>query len=163
MLWFCRWILDMKLRAWMWNKFVSSLEGWCCFVLGNVMQSPGKVHLVLEYCKGGDLSVYVQRHGSVSEATAKHFMQQLGKSYWHFCFLVLFWLTEPCFISLDNFLNVTAAGLQVLRDNNIIHRDLKPQVCLILIPFNDLLCSFSFVVVKQISVLVELIVRMVIC
>lgn len=61
------------------------------------------------------------------------------------------------------FSNVTAAGLQVLRDNNIIHRDLKPQVCLILIPFNDLLCSFSFVVVKQISVLVELIVRMVIC
>jgi serine/threonine-protein kinase ULK/ATG1 len=49
--------------------------------------------------------VYVQRHGIVPEATAKHFMQQL------------------------------AAGLQVLRDNNIIHRDLKPQVCLILIPF----------------------------
>jgi len=43
------------------------------------MQSPGKVHLVLEYCKGGDLSVYVQRHGIVPEATAKHFMQQLGK------------------------------------------------------------------------------------
>ncbi|CAL9229319.1 unnamed protein product [Arabidopsis halleri] len=49
--------------------------------------SPGKVHLVLEYCKGGDLSVYVQRHGIFPEATAKHFMQQL------------------------------AAGLQVLRDN----------------------------------------------
>jgi serine/threonine protein kinase len=25
-------------------------------------------------------------------------------------------------------LSVTAAGLQVLRDNNLIHRDLKPQV-----------------------------------
>ncbi|EOY07401.1 Kinase superfamily protein isoform 3 [Theobroma cacao] len=41
--------------------------------------------------------MYITRHGSVSEATAKHFMQQL------------------------------AAGLQVLRDNNLIHRDLKPQ------------------------------------
>ncbi|XVE96940.1 hypothetical protein REPUB_Repub02eG0267500 [Reevesia pubescens] len=41
--------------------------------------------------------MYIARHGSVREATAKHFMQQL------------------------------AAGLQVLRDNNLIHRDLKPQ------------------------------------
>ncbi|KAH1162432.1 hypothetical protein GLYMA_01G099600v4 [Glycine max] len=62
-----------------------------------INQVPGKIHLVLEYCKGGDLSLYIQRHGRVPEATAKHFMQQL------------------------------AAGLQVLRDNNLIHRDLKPQ------------------------------------
>ncbi|KAF2577736.1 hypothetical protein F2Q68_00001567 [Brassica cretica] len=64
----------------------------------DMIESPGKVHLVLEYCRGGDLSVYIQSHGSVPEATAKHFMLQL------------------------------AAGLQVLRDNNIIHRDLKPQL-----------------------------------
>ncbi|RDX80548.1 Serine/threonine-protein kinase ATG1c, partial [Mucuna pruriens] len=65
--------------------------------LHDIIQVPGKIHLVLEYCKGGDLSLYIQRHGRVPEATAKHFMQQL------------------------------AAGLQVLRDNNLIHRDLKPQ------------------------------------
>lgn len=34
---------------------------------------------MLEYCKGGDLSVYIQSHGSVPEATAKHFMLQLGR------------------------------------------------------------------------------------
>ncbi|KAH1068841.1 hypothetical protein AAZX31_03G056400 [Glycine max] len=62
-----------------------------------INQVHGKIHLVLEYCKGGDLSLYIQRHGKVPEATAKHFMLQL------------------------------AAGLQVLRDNNLIHRDLKPQ------------------------------------
>ncbi|XP_019102510.1 PREDICTED: serine/threonine-protein kinase ATG1c isoform X2 [Camelina sativa] len=73
----------------------------------DMIKSPGKVHLVLEYCKGGDLSVYVQRRGSVPEATAKHFMQQL------------------------------AAGLQVLRDNNIIHRDLKPQNLLLSTDEND--------------------------
>ncbi|XVF08170.1 hypothetical protein REPUB_Repub06bG0203000 [Reevesia pubescens] len=65
--------------------------------LHDIIEVPGKIHIVLEYCKGGDLSMYITRHGSVREATAKHFMQQL------------------------------AAGLQVLRDNNLIHRDLKPQ------------------------------------
>ncbi|EXB36713.1 Serine/threonine-protein kinase ATG1 [Morus notabilis] len=65
--------------------------------LHDIIEVPGKIHLVLEYCKGGDLSMYIQRHGRVPEATAKHFMQQL------------------------------AAGLQILRDNNLIHRDLKPQ------------------------------------
>uniref|UniRef100_A0A1J3GV99 Serine/threonine-protein kinase ATG1 n=1 Tax=Noccaea caerulescens TaxID=107243 RepID=A0A1J3GV99_NOCCA len=73
----------------------------------DMIQSPGKIHLVLEYCKGGDLSVYIQSHESVPEATAKHFMLQL------------------------------AAGLQVLRDNNIIHRDLKPQNLLLSTDDND--------------------------
>ncbi|GMH26521.1 hypothetical protein Nepgr_028364 [Nepenthes gracilis] len=65
--------------------------------LHDIVEVPGKIHLVLEYCCGGDLFVYIQRHGKVPEATAKHFMQQL------------------------------AAGLQVLREHNLIHRDLKPQ------------------------------------
>ncbi|KAK4798383.1 hypothetical protein SAY86_030709 [Trapa natans] len=58
---------------------------------------PGKIHLVLEYCRGGDLSMYIQHHGRVLEEIAKYFMQQL------------------------------ATGLHVLRENNLIHRDLKPQ------------------------------------
>ncbi|KAF9665133.1 hypothetical protein SADUNF_Sadunf16G0090400 [Salix dunnii] len=65
--------------------------------LHDIIKAPGRIHIVLEYCKGGDLSMYIQRHGRVPEATANHFMQQL------------------------------AAGLQILRDNNLIHRDLKPQ------------------------------------
>ncbi|KAK4799655.1 hypothetical protein SAY86_025020 [Trapa natans] len=65
--------------------------------LHEIIEVPGKIHLVLEYCRGGDLSVYIQRHGRVPEEIAKHFMEQLAR------------------------------GLQVLRDNNLIHRDLKPQ------------------------------------
>ncbi|XP_011000053.1 PREDICTED: serine/threonine-protein kinase ATG1 [Populus euphratica] len=65
--------------------------------LHDIIEAPGRIHIVLEYCKGGDLSMYIQRHGRVPEAIANHFMQQL------------------------------AAGLQILRDNNLIHRDLKPQ------------------------------------
>ncbi|KAK2972292.1 hypothetical protein RJ640_014350 [Escallonia rubra] len=63
----------------------------------NVME-PGKIHLVLEFCKGGDLSMFIQkRQGRIPESTAKHFMYQL------------------------------AAGLKILRDHHLIHRDLKPQ------------------------------------
>ncbi|KAK3406922.1 hypothetical protein EUGRSUZ_K03054 [Eucalyptus grandis] len=65
--------------------------------LHEIIEAPGKIHLVLEYCKGGDLSSYINRRGRVPEEIAKHYMQQL------------------------------ANGLQVLRDNNLIHRDLKPQ------------------------------------
>ncbi|XP_018484633.2 serine/threonine-protein kinase ATG1b isoform X2 [Raphanus sativus] len=73
----------------------------------DMIEAPGKINVVLEYCKGGDLSMFIQRHGKIPDATAKHFMQQL------------------------------AAGLQVLRDNNIIHRDLKPQNLLLSTDDND--------------------------
>ncbi|KAL2229499.1 UNVERIFIED_CONTAM: Serine/threonine-protein kinase ATG1c [Sesamum indicum] len=67
--------------------------------LHDMIEEPGKIYIVLEYCKGGDLSMYIQqRQGKIPEATAKHFMQQL------------------------------AEGLKVLRENNLIHRDLKPQL-----------------------------------
>ncbi|KAL6508009.1 hypothetical protein OROGR_024204 [Orobanche gracilis] len=66
--------------------------------LHDMIEEPGKIYIVLEYCKGGDLSIYIQqRQGRIPEETAKHFMQQL------------------------------AEGLKVLRENNLIHRDLKPQ------------------------------------
>ncbi|KAL0915141.1 hypothetical protein M5K25_015540 [Dendrobium thyrsiflorum] len=71
----------------------------------DIIEASGRIYLILEYCRGGDLSMYIQRHGRVSEATAKHFMQQLD--------IYIF--------------SCTANGLQVLRDNNLIHRDLKPQ------------------------------------
>ena len=38
-------------------------------------------------------------------------------------------------------MHFTAAGLQVLRDNNLIHRDLKPQVCFSCF---CLVCQFCF-------------------
>ncbi|KAK6943600.1 Protein kinase domain [Dillenia turbinata] len=47
--------------------------------LHEIIEVPGKINIVLEYCKGGDLSMYV-RHGRVPEETAKHFMQQISFS-----------------------------------------------------------------------------------
>uniref|UniRef100_A0A0A9GW76 Protein kinase domain-containing protein n=1 Tax=Arundo donax TaxID=35708 RepID=A0A0A9GW76_ARUDO len=55
------------------------------------------LYLVLEYCDGGDLDAFLNKHGRLPEATAKDLMRQL------------------------------AEGLKVLRERNIVHRDLKPQ------------------------------------
>ncbi|KAK9758128.1 hypothetical protein RND81_01G209100 [Saponaria officinalis] len=65
--------------------------------LFDAIETEERIFLVLEYCDGGDLGEYIQKHGRVSEDVARHFMKQL------------------------------AAGLQVLRENHLIHRDLKPQ------------------------------------
>ncbi|MCO5597738.1 hypothetical protein L7F22_051819 [Adiantum nelumboides] len=65
--------------------------------LYETISASNRIYLVLEFCAGGDLGAYINRHGKVPETTARHFMRQLG------------------------------AGLQVLRANNLIHRDLKPQ------------------------------------
>ncbi|KAK1354669.1 serine/threonine-protein kinase ATG1c [Heracleum sosnowskyi] len=66
--------------------------------LYDMIQEPGKIYFVLEFCKGGDLSMFLhKRKGRITESTAKHFMLQL------------------------------ASGLKILRDNDLIHRDLKPQ------------------------------------
>ncbi|KAG0551777.1 hypothetical protein BDA96_01G452300 [Sorghum bicolor] len=65
--------------------------------LHDSIKDHGRIYLILEYCRGGDLHAYLQRHRRVSEKVAKHFIRQL------------------------------ASGLQMLRDNNVVHRDLKPQ------------------------------------
>ncbi|XP_020588220.1 serine/threonine-protein kinase ATG1c-like [Phalaenopsis equestris] len=62
-----------------------------------MIEASDRIFLILEYCKGGDLAVYLHKQGKVSETTAKHFMQQL------------------------------ASGLYCLYENNFVHRDLKPQ------------------------------------
>ncbi|ONL96437.1 Serine/threonine-protein kinase ATG1c [Zea mays] len=65
--------------------------------LHDSVKDHGSIYLILEYCRGGDLHAYLQRHKRVSEKVAKHFIRQL------------------------------ASGLKMLRDNNVVHRDLKPQ------------------------------------
>ncbi|KAI3957437.1 hypothetical protein MKW98_003158 [Papaver atlanticum] len=46
--------------------------------LHDIIEVQGRIHLILEYCKGGDLSMHIQRKGKVAEETTKHFIQQLG-------------------------------------------------------------------------------------
>ncbi|CAN6285904.1 unnamed protein product [Urochloa humidicola] len=63
----------------------------------DTIDTTNMMYLVLEYCDGGDLDAFLQKHGRLPVATAKDLMRQL------------------------------AEGLKVLRERNIVHRDLKPQ------------------------------------
>ncbi|KAL4015164.1 hypothetical protein IC575_027401 [Cucumis melo] len=65
--------------------------------LFEAIQTDDSIYLILEYCAGGDLWDYINRHGKVSEAVARDLMRQL------------------------------ASGLKVLQEKHLIHRDLKPQ------------------------------------
>ncbi|RLN40429.1 serine/threonine-protein kinase ATG1c-like isoform X1 [Panicum miliaceum] len=42
--------------------------------LHDSVKDHGRIYLILEYCRGGDLHAYLQRHKRVSETVAKHFI-----------------------------------------------------------------------------------------
>ncbi|CAA7048256.1 unnamed protein product [Microthlaspi erraticum] len=77
--------------------FLSSVDHPNIIRLLQVFQDEDFLIMVLEYCDGGTLSSYIQRHGRVEEDIARRFMKQIG------------------------------AGLEIIHDNHIIHRDLKPE------------------------------------
>ncbi|XP_028766074.1 serine/threonine-protein kinase ATG1t [Neltuma alba] len=63
----------------------------------DVFQEDGCIYLVLEFCAGGNLASYIERHGRVQQQIARKFMQHLG------------------------------SALEILHSRGIIHRDLKPE------------------------------------
>ena len=65
--------------------------------LYDVIESGGKMYLVMEYCAGGDLSQRLRDSGRLSEKTARHILRQLR------------------------------AGMQEMWKHHVVHRDLKPQ------------------------------------
>jgi hypothetical protein len=63
----------------------------------DLKKSVGHYYLILEYCAGGDLAMFLKSRGRLCERSAQRFLQQLSE------------------------------GLLVLHRLNFIHRDLKPQ------------------------------------
>jgi hypothetical protein len=68
-----------------------------CVRLFEVVQSGGRLAIIMEYVGGGQLAQYMKHRGPIPENEACTWLQQL------------------------------AAGLRYLREKNIIHRDLKPD------------------------------------
>lgn len=71
-------------------------------------ETPTQVHLVMEYCNGGDLADYLQSKGKLHEDTIQWFLKQ------------------------------TASALKALFEKGIVHRDLKPQNILLCFPDDKL-------------------------
>ncbi|XP_043574117.1 serine/threonine-protein kinase ULK2 isoform X2 [Chiloscyllium plagiosum] len=78
-------------------KILKELQHENIVALYDVQETPTSVHLVMEYCNGGDLADYLQAKGTLSEDTIRVFLQQI------------------------------AAAMRILHNKGIIHRDLKPQ------------------------------------
>ncbi|KDP26118.1 hypothetical protein JCGZ_22219 [Jatropha curcas] len=78
-------------------NFLSSVNHPNIIRLFEYFEAENCIFLVLEFCTGGNLAYYIQRHGKVKQDIARRFMQQLG------------------------------AGLEILHSHHIIHRDLKPE------------------------------------
>ncbi|KIY95997.1 unc51-like kinase [Monoraphidium neglectum] len=45
----------------------------------DLLKDGSRIYIVLEYCAGGDLGLYIRRYGRVSEATARYFLVQLAE------------------------------------------------------------------------------------
>eukprot|EP01138_Halocafeteria_seosinensis_P000664 gb/GECG01000680.1/.p1 GENE.gb/GECG01000680.1/~~gb/GECG01000680.1/.p1 ORF type:complete len:531 (+),score=64.48 gb/GECG01000680.1/:1-1593(+) len=63
----------------------------------DVARSKKTMHLIMEFCDGGDVAGLIKRHGRFKESQVKPIIKQL------------------------------ASGVAFLRENSLIHRDLKPQ------------------------------------
>ncbi|KAL4529998.1 hypothetical protein Ndes2437B_g08473 [Nannochloris sp. 'desiccata'] len=72
--------------------------------LYEVLETHGKMFLIMEYCSGGDLSQYFKSKGKISEKDIRYLMQDL------------------------------AAGLREMWTHHLVHRDLKPQNLLLATP-----------------------------
>ncbi|KAI8893330.1 kinase-like domain-containing protein, partial [Globomyces pollinis-pini] len=74
--------------------------------LFTVTKSEKEIHLVMEFCALGDLSIFIKKRGGLDEFVVRHLLGQL------------------------------ASAIEFLRFHQIIHRDLKPQNILLAAPPN---------------------------
>ncbi|XP_023514936.1 serine/threonine-protein kinase ATG1a isoform X1 [Cucurbita pepo subsp. pepo] len=93
--------------------------------LFEAIQTDDRIFLVLEYCDGGDLGGYINRHGKVSEVVARGLMRQLGMLL--LCLQLVFFGLGLYTKFMSVWILCAATGLKVLQEKQLIHRDLKPQ------------------------------------
>jgi serine/threonine protein kinase len=81
----------------------------------DIIKTEDHIHLVLDYCDGGDLHNFIQKNGKIQENISKYFYTQIS------------------------------CGLYYLWKNNLIHRDLKPHNILLSTSGNIKITDFGFV------------------
>ncbi|KAF8523694.1 kinase-like protein [Hysterangium stoloniferum] len=90
-------------------------------LLTDIVRSPTHIHLIMEFCAGGDLSQYIKRRGKIE-----------GLEYSPSPDAPVIYYPHPRTGGLDErcvrcFLRQLARALKFLRSRNLIHRDIKPQ------------------------------------
>lgn len=97
------------------------------------------IHLMMEYCPGGDLSQYIRMHGNVApwdgDAGANPLAAAQRSKFPH-----------PEYGGLNeqmvrSFLAQLVSAVRFLRSKDIVHRDIKPQNLLLQIPDDECLAS----------------------
>lgn len=93
------------------------------------------IHLIMEFCPGGDLSMYIRQHGDVAPwngdpATNPLAAAQRAK------------FPHPAYGGLNehmvrSFLAQLVSAVRFLRSKDIVHRDIKPQNLLLQIPDDE--------------------------
>ena len=81
----------------------------------DIIRTENCIHLVLDYCDGGDLHNFIRKNGKIQENISKYFYTQIS------------------------------CGLYYLWKNNLIHRDLKPHNILLSTSGNIKITDFGFV------------------
>ncbi|WFD31889.1 non-specific serine/threonine protein kinase [Malassezia sp. CBS 17886] len=105
--------------------------------LRDCIYSEEHIHLIMEYCPGGDLSQYIRRRGDVAPWAGEG--NPLGETQRR-----LFPHPPDGGLHDDmvrSFLAQLASALRFLRGRDIVHRDIKPQNLLLQIPDEDCLAS----------------------
>ncbi|KIJ28312.1 hypothetical protein M422DRAFT_135435, partial [Sphaerobolus stellatus SS14] len=89
--------------------------------LQEIVHSPTHIHLIMEYCAGGDLSQYIKKRGRVD---GLQYSPGPGEPLQYYPHPRGGGLEERC---VRCFLRQLGRALKFIRDQNLIHRDIKPQ------------------------------------
>lgn len=112
--------LNKKLKENLWSEIdiLKGLQHPHIVALIDCHESSSHIHLVMEYCALGDLSLFIKRrdtlrdHRYTRDMMAKYPNPRVGA------------LHE---VVVRHFLKQLSSALKFLRDRNLIHRDIKPQ------------------------------------
>jgi len=108
------------------------------------------IHLIMEYCPGGDLSLYIRHHGDVAPWDGDPAINPLAAAQ-----RAKFPHPEDGGLHdamVRSFLAQLVSAVRFLRSKDIVHRDIKPQNLLLQIPDDECLASGHPSEIPQIKV-----------
>lgn len=104
-------------------KILETLRHPHIVALHECVETPSHIHLMMEYCELGDLSLFIKKREYLSTHPVTHEMARKYPNVPHGG------LNE---VVIRHFLKQLSSALEFLRARNLIHRDVKPQNLLLL-------------------------------